>query len=61
MEQYITDRLDFTTGCPVMGDTGDMEQWITDRLDHVTYNKVEEVRMPHITRRRRPLWIGIGI
>lgn len=41
-EQWITDRLDFTTGTPLSGNTGDMEQWITDRLDFATFNKKED-------------------
>lgn len=42
-EQWITDRLDFTTGMPRVGDSGDMEQWITDRLDFAEYQEVTAV------------------
>lgn len=49
-EQFITGRIDFTTGTPPTGDTGDFEQWITDRLDFAEYAEAEEV----VTRIPRP-------
>ena len=36
-EQFITGRIDFTTGTPSTGDTGDFEQWLTVRLDLAEY------------------------
>lgn len=47
-EQFITDRLDFTTGMPLTGNTGDMESSVTDRIDHATFNKQSAV--PPVTR-----------
>ena len=45
-EQWITDRIDFTTGRPLAGDTGDMERWVTDRLDVEEYQAVAGLSMP---------------
>lgn len=46
-EQFITNRIDFTTSTPPTGDTGDFEQWITNRLDFAEYAEAEaEVRIP---------------
>ncbi len=39
-EQWITDRIDFSTHHPKTGNTGDMEEWITDRIDLQTYQEV---------------------
>lgn len=36
-EQFITARIDFTTGTPPVGNSGDFEQWITDRIDLAEY------------------------
>lgn len=36
-EQFITNRIDFTTGPPLIGDTGDFEQWVVDRIDFAEY------------------------
>lgn len=36
-EQWITNRIDFTTGPPLSGDTGDLEQSITNRIDLAEY------------------------
>lgn len=45
-EQWITDRIDFTTGDPPIEDSGNFEQWITDRIDFAEYVKGQ--RIPRI-------------
>lgn len=48
-EQWITDRIDFTTGTPALGSSGDFEQWITARIDFAEY-----VKQPVVARIPRP-------
>lgn len=36
-EQFITDRIDFETGAPRIGNSGDFEQFVTDRIDLEEY------------------------
>lgn len=50
-EQWITNRIDFTTGTLATGNSGDCEQWITGRIDFAEY--VEVAAVP-------PAVVGVG-